>query len=263
MSNQHSQKEHSDKKLYTQFLDLAYPKLPNIIGLYREKSMYWLSGVTFREFMLGVERPVRLLLLKHAFKFPDSEDQKTRLDFVDEDLQALIADNVIEYGDFWWVDFQSRDCLMKFPETEFLKLLHLKQLGSPSKPPYFPTLQNRFAYFSHDDGWALHLWVDSPQLLAKVLARVLTLKYLTFSGRRSFPQPDEVIANHLVARAEEGLLIDFRNIDAHATNVPIYHIGPVRNSDCARRKADEYVKNHSITEQLRVAENRWQHQARS
>ncbi|MDX1928070.1 MAG: hypothetical protein SFV81_16205 [Pirellulaceae bacterium] len=259
MSEQHSQKEPSDKKLYTQILDLAYPKLHNIIGLYKEQSMYWLSGVTFREFMLGVERPVRLLLLKHKYRFPDSEDYKTRLDFVDEDLQALIADNVIEYGDFWWVDFQSRDCLTQLPETEFLNLLHLKQLGCPSEPPYFPTLQNRFAYFSHDDGWALHLWVDSPQLLAKVLARVLTLKYLTFSGRRSFPHPDEAIANDLVARADEGLFFDFRNVDAHATSVPIYRIGAVKNSDCARRLADEYVQKHSITEQLNVTQHRWQH----
>lgn len=222
--------------------------------------MYWLSGVTFREFMLGVERPVRLLLLKHKYRFPESEDYKTRLDFVDEDLQALIADNVIEYGDFWWVDFQSRECLTQLPETEFLNLLHLKQLGCPSEPPYFPTLQNRFAYFSHDDGWALHLWVDSPQLLAKVLARVLTLKYLTFSGRRSFPQPDEAIANDLVARADEGLFFDFRNVDAHATSVPIYRIGAVKNSDCARRITDEHLGSNPNQERLVVECDQWLHQ---
>ena len=222
--------------------------------------MYWLSGVTFREFMLGVERPIRLLLLKHRCKFANSEDCKTRFDFVDEDLEALIATDVIEYGDFWWVDFKSLDCLTQLPKTEFLDLLHLKQLGRPDDSPYFPTLKNRFSYFSHDDAWAIHLWVDSPERLGRIMAQVLTLKYMTFSGRRSFPEPNEAIANALVSRAEEGLFFDFRNVDAHATSVPIYSIGAVKNSDCARRIGDEHILSNPNQERLVVEGDQWLHQ---
>ena len=110
---------------------LAHPQLDDIISLYKEDSWYWISGIKFSEFMLGVERPVRLLLLKHKFAFPDSDDRHTRLEFVDADLEALIADNAGLYGDFWWVDFCSRDSLAKLPLQEFLELLYLKQLGKP------------------------------------------------------------------------------------------------------------------------------------
>ncbi len=239
---------------------LAYPEIRDMISLYKEGSWYWLSGITFPEFMLGVERPVRLLLLKHKFGFPDSDDCHTRLEYVDADLEALIADDVIMYGDFWWVDFCSPDALAKLPQQEFLELLYLKQLGTPLTSPHFPTLQNHLAYFGHDDGWALHLWVDTPERLARILAQVLSLKYAAFSGRKSYPQADEAIANGLVARAGEGLCIDFRDVDAYANSVPIYSIGAVKNLDDARRFVDEFIRTGRSQEQLVVVGDQWRHE---
>lgn len=239
---------------------LAYPQLHNMISLYKEDSWYWLSGITFSEFMLGVERPVRLLLLRHKYAFPEADECQTRLEFVDDDLEALIADDVIMYGDFWWVDFCSRDSLATLPRQEFLELLYLKQLGKPLSSPHFPTLQNHFAYFGHDDGWALHLWIDRPERLGRILAQVVSLKYVAFSGRRSYPKPDEAIADGLVARAEEGLCLDLRNVDAHADSIPIYSIGPVKNSDDAQRFADEFIRSGPSQERLVVAGDQWRHE---
>ncbi len=239
---------------------LAYPQLRNMICLYKEESWYWISGITFPEFILGIERPVRLLLLNHKFGFADSDDCHTRLEYIDADLEALIADNVYMYGDFWWVDFCSRDALAKLPKQEFLELLYLKQLGKPHTSPHFPTLQNHFAYFGHDDGWALRLWVDAPERLGRILAQVLSLKYVAFSGRRSFPKADEAIANAFVARAGEGLWFDLRDVDAHASSIPIYSIGAVKNSDDARRIGDEFIRSGPSKERLVVDGDQWRHE---
>ncbi len=121
---------------------LANPQLLNMISLYKEETWYWISGITFREFMLGVERPLRLLLLNHDYRFADGDDCHTRLEYVDADLEALVADNVEMYGDFWWIDFCSREAVASLPKQEFLELLYLKQLGKPLTSPRFPTLQN-------------------------------------------------------------------------------------------------------------------------
>jgi|688.fasta_scaffold251363_2 hypothetical protein len=239
---------------------LAHPQLDDMISLYKEDSWYWISGIKFSEFMLGVERPVRLLLLKHKFAFPDSDDRHTRLEFVDADLEALIADNAGMYGDFWWVDFFSRDSLAKLPLQEFLELLYLKQLGKPLTSSHFPTLQNHFVYIGHDDGWALQLWTDMPEQLVCILAQVLSLKYVAFSGRRSYPKADEAIAKSLVARAEEGLCFDFRNVDAHTDSIPIYSVGAVKNSDDAERFADEFIRSGQTKERLVVAGEQWHHE---
>ncbi len=245
--------------LHSDLMAMAYPKFENTISIYQEDIWYWIGGISFREFMLGIERPLNVLLLKHRFQFPECDDCCTGLEYVDEDLNSLIADDHINYGDFWWVDFQSRQVLAEIPQPEFLELLYLKQLGEPLSSPYFPTLQNRFAFFSHDDSWALRLWVDSPTRLARVLAQVLTLKYVTFSGRRSLPEPNETIAKMLVSRAEEGLCIDFRQVDAHADSVPIYRVGAVKNSTDAQRLSEQWVTTMSPTERLVVVGDQWHH----
>lgn len=235
----------------------AYPQLRNTISLYKEEPWYWISGITFREFMLGVEPPVRLLLLNHDYHSAEDE-YCTRLEYVDADLESLITDSV-NYGDFWWIDFCSQDALAKLPTQEFLGLLYLKQLGKPLTSLHFPTLQNHFAYVGHDDGWALQLWVDSPERLGRILAQVLTLKYVAFSGRRSFPKLDEAIANGLVARAAEGLLLDFRDVDALATSIPIFSIGAVKNFDDTRRIGDEFIRCSPSKERLLVTGDQWRH----
>lgn len=97
-------------------------------------------------------------------------------------------------------------------------------------------------------------------LVVAQLAQVLSLKYVAFSGRRSFPGADEAIANGFVARAGEGLWFDLRNVDAHASSVPIYSIGAVKNSDDARRIGDEFIRSGPSKERLVVDGDQWRHE---
>lgn len=231
---------------------LTYPQLPKMISLYKEGDWYWVGGITFREFLMGVNRPLCLALLNHQFTAAETEYRHTRIDYVQDDWMNVLADNCIHYGDFWWIDICSPEALTQLPQAEFLELLYLKQLGSALTSPHFPTLKNRYAYCGHDDGWALRLWVDSPELLAHIVAPVLSLKYAAFSGRRSHPEPNRSIAGALVARATEGILIDFSQVDAHTDTVPIYRVGIIKNCDYPRE-----IANQAEHERLEVVNDQW------
>jgi hypothetical protein len=77
--------------------------------------------------------------------------------------------------------------------------------------------------------------------LERVLARVISLKYAAFSGRRSYPKPNEEVAGRLIARAREKILLHFGNVDAMATSVPIHCIHGEPNINKIREFADDSI----------------------
>jgi hypothetical protein len=182
--------------------DLVFPALRDYIYLWQDPGArtYQIGGITFQEFLLGVERPINLLLLRHQFPCPLT-DSRGRYEFVNEsELARLARDNIYGYGDFSWVDFQSEDALSHLEGRELLELLYLKEFGRPLGAHRFPTLQNRYTYCAHDDGFYLQLHAHHAKDLERILAKVLSIKYLAFSGRRSRPIPNEEIAETLASK---------------------------------------------------------------
>ena len=147
----------------------------------REKHVFINSGITFSEFVNGLSKPLENLLSispktdmislvsDYARGFEVFEGNKQ--------IQALLSENIYELGDFCFVDFHKMDGIQQLSEEQIAELLYLGHLFRPLKSPFFPALQNRFAYLAHDDGFFCKLYCRDEQDFAHVLA-VKIVNYL-------------------------------------------------------------------------------------
>ncbi|WP_314589199.1 hypothetical protein [Paenibacillus terrigena] len=194
-----------------------------------DNKCFYSYGIEFYEFMSCVDkRPENLILLKHNF---DNAmwNQHSRFDYVSSlEINDLIEDYVYGYGDFCWVDFNTKEDLDQLSKQQIAELLFFGHLAKPLNE--IPKV--RFAYYAHDDGWFNKLYVTKLEDYEIIISKTLVLKLMKLT-RRSFINIPNNISRVLLESTKEGLFIDLSKIKKSKTGImiPINVVGHFRDMD--------------------------------
>ncbi|QOR35454.1 hypothetical protein IMX26_01000 [Clostridium sp. 'deep sea'] len=95
------------------------------VKINEQTNMIYSIGLSFAEFIESVsDKPQNVLLLKGNF-INSSFSLHTRFEYVTSDhLHELYCDNVYNYGDFCWLDYEDYSCIESLTELEIAKLLY-------------------------------------------------------------------------------------------------------------------------------------------
>jgi hypothetical protein len=218
-----------------------------------EKHQYVLSyGIEFSEFVLSLSDTLNhLLLLKHQFEDSDF-NMHTMLDYVPKKrMMKLVDDEVYDYGDFCWIDFEEMDGLNELPGQALAELLYLGHVKEHLKQPFYSYLGNRYVYLAHDDGWFNKTYYrdlnDFYHLVSQVIAMKLSSAkpekgILGIKRKRNYPEVDMHLILSLKSLMKEGMVISLKGMTQNRLRIelPIWLIGDFANMD---DMYEEYEKN--------------------
>lgn len=189
-------------------------------------------GVDFKGFLSCLENPPKNILLVKGEHAGQSLHSQSGFKYVgSSEINKLKAENINRYGDFCWVDFEDEFALDQLTRLDIAELLFFGHKRRPFSAPAFTRLQNRFAYWSHNDGWLTKVYfTDGGELRSFISSAVsvFTSSKLTAGGKLP---PDT--AKEIVGFSENGLLIDGGELfDAgEMLMLPFYITGKITNMD--------------------------------
>jgi hypothetical protein len=110
--------------------------------------------------MAALPSPItNMLLLKHNYWGKAMEIKSNLERVIGENINEFMKEDVYNFGDFCWVDFNNEHNLDKLEPIEVAHLLYLGQMKKPIDTPFFDKIDNRFAYCAHDNSKILEwLW---------------------------------------------------------------------------------------------------------
>lgn len=221
-----------------------------------ENKQYTLTyGIEFAEFTQSLSSLMNhLLLLKH--QFDDSElNVHTMFEYVPvEKINKLTQDQVSDYGDFCWIDFEGEEGLNELSGQELAELLYLGHRKDHLEAPFYQKLRNRYVYLAHDDGWWNKVYyrnmLDFYRMLGDVLAKKITDKgpeknIFGMKKKRVFPMiPMEVLLK-LKTMMKEGILISIKDAEQNRSciEIPIWIVGDFDHMDDMIDEYERVVKN--------------------
>jgi hypothetical protein len=193
-------------------------------------------GVDFKSFLGCLENPPKNILFIKGEQAGQSLHTQSGFGYAGGDLEKLSAG---KYGDFCWVDFESDYALDQLTRLDVAELLYFGHKRRPFSSPAFTRLQNRFAYWSHDDGWYTRIYFNDSGEMRSFIASAVSSAANTKSLTGGKLPPDT--AKEMVGLSENGLLIDGGELyDAGDLYVlPFYVTGKIT-------KMEELVKNTTL-----------------
>ncbi|MDQ0221278.1 hypothetical protein ELQ35_17770 [Peribacillus cavernae] len=201
------------------------------------------SGMNFREFAYSLQSPLaNLLLLKHGYE--DGEfNMNTLLEYISqENTVKLLKEEVHEYGDFCWIDFEEESGLDDLDGNEIAELLYIGHCKHHLKAPFYRKLNNQFVYLAHDDGWFNKVYYRSLDTYFALLGQLLPIKMealrveRTWLGRKKRseypPVPVEII-HQLTRLITEGAVFSFNQVQQsrNKLEIPVWVVGDYVNMD--------------------------------
>ncbi len=242
----------------------------NLLYLYSNKAEKHVvcHGVDFKCFLQCLEKPLsNILLIKHGY---DGENFNSRSGFTyvtGGEIGKLAEEDIDKYGDFCWVDFEDEFAPDQLTRLDIAELLYFGHKHRPFSSPAFARLRNRFAYWTHDDGWYTSLYfTDSGEMqsfMSRAVSMVARSKHLTAGNI-----PTET-AKEILSMSEQGLLLDtgeLREADDMIV-LPFYVTGKITDMDDAINNIAGYkenaVKKGSLRFKKKTVEKRavpfWRH----
>ncbi len=229
------------------------------INTYSNDNLITYSGISLHDFISSYLYPLRNILLLKS----DNSDHKfhlqTKFEYIsNESIKDFAQTDTPITGDLCWIDFKDIDMLDKIEPEVIAELLYFMHMGKSLKSPFLEKLQNRIAYWSHDDNWytKLHLWdiIDFTNTLKTVLIK--RLGGIESHGKHMV-MSDDIVMN-LLKMTNDGLLIDFHNLVLKSiVEVPIYIIGKVTDMDILYNNLLQYKAN--ATKKLLLILNKESH----
>jgi hypothetical protein len=152
------------------------------------------------------------------------------------EAEAFINENVYNYGDFCWVDYVKEEQLQCVTKEELAGLLYMSHKKEPLHSFKISSLDNKYAYLCHDDGWWNNVYMDDVSEYKKVLAYKLMQE---LKGRkRTISEPSNELIEKIYEMCKEGLVIDFeKKID---NGVHLFCVGEISTMDDLESKMDRY-----------------------
>lgn len=207
------------------------------------------SGVKFREFMEGIiEKPKNLLMFK-GWSINSNIETNLGLEYVDnENIPAICEEEVYDFGDFQWIDFEEKNNLNKIDKAELAKMLYLNHTGKPYDTFLFESLNNKYTYIAHDDEYIVNVYMKNIKDYKNVINYKIKKE---LKGRKRFIAdiPNEIL-DIIYALCKKGVVIDFE--EAYSTGVSIYPIGDVKYIDDAHDKLDRYRNRRFSSEVINL-----------
>ena len=217
-----------------------------------EKDRYVLSsGIGFNEFIHALYDYINhLLLLKHRFDDADF-NMHTLLDYVPHKrVMKLTGEDVTQYGDFCWIDFEEMEGLDEIPGQVLAELLYLGHRKEPLRAPFYSYLGNRYSYLALEDGWLNMTYYrdinDFYHLLSELVPMKLGLikpekSILGIKRRKFYPAVDQHLLLSLKGYMSEGMVISMKEMIQNRLRieVPMWVIGDYSNID---EMHEEYEK---------------------
>ena len=188
-----------------------------------EKNEIVYSGLEFAEFIKYLSVPIKNLLLVKGDYWSDKQEHNFELLEGQELIEKLTKENVI--GDFCFVDYSKADDAARLSGQQIAELLYMGHIFKPLNSPFFETLQNRFAYLAHDDGWYCKLFCRNLDDFIAVLWGKI--------GNDTVPPVPNSIQNQLLKLAAEGILIDLDEIhkEKMGLELKVYTVGDHTDMD--------------------------------
>jgi len=198
------------------------------IKIDRQEGVVTTSGISFEEFLAGLERkPTNFLLLDaDQMHWDICRHRDLGIAYVRfEDIGRNIRD--ISLGNFCWVDFEDVADLDRVTKQELAELLYFNHKVEPFRHFQVESLRNRYAYHGHDDDWSVRIFMENPDDYKAVVAHKL-LKELK-GRKRTMPLPPGEIMDRLMGMFEQGAAFDFEkaSMGEGYAFVRIYPIGDV------------------------------------
>jgi len=215
------------------------------------------SGITFADFIECASVQVENLLLLKSGYFSDKRCHNFELLEGKDDITKLAHEDIYNYGDFCFVDYISPASVQQLTGNEISELLYMAHLLKPLKSPFLDTLQNKYVYLSHDDGWYCKLYCKEQQVLNSILrSKLLNSLQRDFCDTIS-PLPDELI-NRVTELSTRGLLIQINSPiqqtkmlkKSKIASIKLYEVGEAKNMDCILNNADKFQAQLSYEVQL-------------
>lgn len=198
-----------------------------------EKGLVKFYGIQFKDFIRCTPNPIdNALLIEHEYWSEKYHLPSRFMYTTKENIDDLINEDIYNYGDFCWVDFDEEKSLDLLKAQEVAELLYLGHKYIPLNSAFFPSLNNQYAYCAHDDGWICLLYCRDIEDFSHVITNYI-INNLSGSKRRRIYQFSNDLRLKLLEVSRNGLLIDFDQlIKGYRTiEIPIYQIGKYDDMD--------------------------------
>ncbi|MCI6361992.1 hypothetical protein [Intestinimonas butyriciproducens] len=223
-----------------------------------EKNEIVCSGLSFDDFICYLPEPIENLIniaIDTCVEVSETNYKKGFPLFEGKAAIKKIAEQESYcFGNFCFVDYCSSEQVDQITAQEISELLYLGHMFEPLHSPFFPQLQNRFAYLSHDDSWYWKLYAqnidDFLYILCGRLAKCIEL-----------PLPDntQMIHEQLLYKAREGILIDLNEAVCknNGIDVRLYTIGEYANMDKILNYLSQIKKEANKTNWIHFRGKEW------
>ncbi|CAM4451516.1 hypothetical protein FHS16_004094 [Paenibacillus endophyticus] len=213
-----------------------------IYMIYNEKEQSVTStGIAFADFATSLSQQLNHVLLLVSGYAGEDYHKGLQLEFVrKEHLNDLYQQNVYQYGNFCWIDFDQVEALDRLDAQEKAELLYLGHYKKALNGPFFSKLNNRFVYLAHDDGWYNKVFHKDKTDYLDAMCHIIPNKLKKY--KRGLLPMGLDLANQLLSLAQEGILVDsYRSIKSRSSlEVPLYIIGEVMDFDDVHNDMERY-----------------------
>ena len=215
------------------------------IDFFPEESHVVTSGLGFCDFYDGIASKPKNMLLLSSRCWHAKRHSKIYMEYVDEEnFPKLYKDDIYNYGDFCWIDYENEASLEKVTPQELAELLYFDHYHEPLRSAFFESLGNRYFYCAHDDDWWTMVYMRNLDDMLPVLER----KILTeLKGRKkSIPPIPPEIVGQVYEICKQGAIFDFeRACFSHGySGVEYYLAGRIENMDEMHRTLDRLREKH-------------------
>ncbi|NBI28432.1 peptide ABC transporter permease [Chengkuizengella marina] len=225
-------------------------KIRSVVYLFsnvKEKCIHS-TGIDFNEYVNSMCQDLNHILLLSSQYEGNDYHNGLRMDYVrKEDLDNLLKEDVYKFGEFSWIDFEELNSLDLLNPQDVSNILYLDHMKEPINTPFFETLNNKYVYLAHDDGWFNKCYVKEQNSYERLISNLIPLKLKEIHRKKTSMIRKEV-GEYLFKLSTEGLLIDFKEASTSVRDfkLPVYIIGEnynfdnlINNLDFHKKKAKE------------------------
>jgi len=216
------------------------------------------TGIEFYEFVSFLQNPIKNILLLKANYMGNNYQKNFELVEGTENVKLLTKEDVHSYGDFCFVDYSNCENVNRLTDDQIAEVLYMAHMYKPLKSPFFDTLDNRFSYLAHDDGWFCKLYCRKVGDFLDVLnGKIVSLT--TSITKKDVNNLDTDIQKELLQLAEKGLLLDFEELksDNDELSVNVYFVGKYEDMNKVLNSRKELKENALIQKCIKYQAEKW------
>ena len=196
------------------------------------------SGITFEDFYNGIEnKPLNLLVLSGwIYRADYYYSPELMVEYIPaKKMEEFSKSEIQDFEDFCWLDFDNEENLKTVSSQELAEFLYFSHMVKPMKDFRFKSIGNKYAYWTHDDGWYSKVFLYDTEKYKQIIEYIIRKK---LKGRKKTiaPIPSEFM-DRIYTLCLDGAVIDFEN--SSFSGVHIYLVGEHNGMDSIHKKLDQ------------------------